>query len=146
MVRDDGHYDVHGITPKILDWITRQKEVMAATGPVTITLPDSMDPIPNSLIGPSTGYPPVNDDATFADNRGERAHKSRMMHGEATTTRTITIIARPHKETGKPFIITAFGGPLSPKEPNDPYLKPEEKAESEKFWSQHALLTGKPKP
>lgn len=34
---------------------------------------------------------------------------------------------------------TAFGGPLAPKEPGDPTLKPEERAKSEAFWREHAL-------
>jgi hypothetical protein len=45
------------------------------------------------------------------------------------------------KEIAHPCMLyTAFGGPLAPKEPGDPTLKDSEREESEKFWSQHALV------
>jgi hypothetical protein len=37
------------------------------------------------------------------------------------------------------ILYTAFGGPLTPKEPGDATLSGEERQESFKFWSQHAL-------
>jgi hypothetical protein len=37
------------------------------------------------------------------------------------------------------ILYTAFGGPLTPKEPGDAALSGEERQESFKFWSQHAL-------
>lgn len=42
-------------------------------------------------------------------------------------------------DDGKHTMFTAFYGQLAPKEPWDKTLRPEEKAESEKFWSTHAL-------
>ena len=92
------------------------------------------------------GDPPIHDnhsDVYFESRGGGRNYNSKMLPGEHRTTRMITAIARPHKETGRPFLITAFGGPLAPKEPNDPTLRDEEREESEAFWSQHALLDGK---
>lgn len=42
--------------------------------------------------------------------------------------------------TGSTTILyTAFGGPLAPREPGDPDLPAEERAESEAFWAEHAL-------
>jgi WD40 repeat protein len=43
------------------------------------------------------------------------------------------------------FAITAFGGTLSPKEVDDPTHTPESKLEAQKFWADHALLTGSEK-
>jgi hypothetical protein len=146
MLRDDGHYDVHQITPEHIEWLSQQPEVMAAKGPVTLTMPDHLPTLPNSLVGPASGHEPVGSDhpgVYMANRGGGRTHDSKMMQGEHRPTNMITAIVRPHKETGRPFLITAFGGPLSPKEPNDPSLRDDERASSEEFWSQHALLDGK---
>jgi len=146
MVREDGHYDIHGITPEHINWLSTVPEVLAAKGPVTLQIPEHLPPVPNSLVGPSTGHPPVGENQVHYANRGGgRPYDSRMIHGEPTPSRLLTVISRPHKDTGKPFLITAFGGILSPKEVNDPSHTPESKAEAEKFWSEHALLTGKAK-
>jgi len=145
MLRDDGHYDVHKITPEHIKWLEQQPEVLAAKGPVTLTLPDELPELPNAIVGPVMGDEPVSDnhDSVYFESRGGgREHHSKMLRGEHRTTRMITAITRPHKETGRPFLITAFGGPLAPKEPNDPNLRPEEEKQSKEFWSQHALLNG----
>lgn len=145
MLRDDGHYDVHRITQDHINWLSQQPEVMAATGPVTLTLPEHLPELPNSLIGPASGHGPIGDDhpEVYRGNRGSgRNYDSKMLRGETQTTRMITAIVRPHKESGRPFLITAFGGPLAPKEPDDPSLRDEEREESKRFWSQHALLDG----
>jgi hypothetical protein len=146
MLRDDGHYEVHKLTSEHLEWLGNQPEVLAAKGPVTLTLPDDLPELPNAIVGPTMGDDPVSDNhpAIYSKSRGDgRNYESKMMRGEHRTTRMITAIARPHKETGRPFLITAFGGPLAPKEPNDPTLRDEERKQSEEFWSQHALLDGK---
>jgi hypothetical protein len=145
MLRDDGHYDVHKITKQHIDWLSQQPEVMAAKGPVTLTLPDSLPRLPNSLVGPASGHSPVTDDhpdVYMASRGGGREYNSKMIRGENQTTNIITAIVRPHKETGRPFLITAFGGPMAPKEPNDPTLSDQERKASQEFWSQHALLDG----
>jgi hypothetical protein len=146
MLRDDGHYDVHGITKEHIKWLSTVPEVLAAKGPVTLQIPQHLSPVPNSLIGPSTGHPAVEESQVHYANRGGgRPYDSRMIHGEATPSRMLTVIARPHKDTGKPFLITAFGGTLSPKEVDDPTHTPESKLEAQKFWADHALLTGSEK-
>lgn len=143
MLRTDGHYDVHGISPEHLDWLGTHPDVLAAKGPVTISIPDHLSPVPNSLVGPSMGDNPVSEnDVVYLNRGGGRPYNSRMIKGPHKTTRMLTVISRPHKDTGKPFLITAFGGPLAPKEVEDPTHTPESKEESKKFWSQHALLTG----
>lgn len=145
MLRDDGHYDVHSITSEHINWLSQQPEVMAAKGPVTLILPEHLPELPNSLIGPASGHGPVGNDhpEVYRGKRGERNYDSKMLRGKNQTTRMITAIVRPHKETGRPFLITAFGGPLAPKEPDDPTLRDEEREESKRFWSEHALLDNK---
>jgi len=145
-LRTDGHYDVHGLTKDHLDFIASHPEVLAAKGPVQLTLPEHLPEVPSSLKGPAAGHEPVGEqEVHYADRGGGRNIKSRMIHGEHGGTRTVTAIARPNPQTGKPFLITAFGGPLAPKEVDDPTHTPESKEEAKKFWSQHALLTGKAK-
>jgi len=143
MLRTDDHYQVHGILPEHLDFLGTHPDVLAAKGPVTITIPDNLPPVPNSLVGPSMGNNPVSEnEVTYLNRGGGRPYNSRMIEGPHRTTRMLTVISRPHKDTGKPFLITAFGGPLAPKEINDPSHTPESKEEAKKFWSEHALLTG----
>lgn len=144
MLRDDGHYDIHGITPDHINWLSQQPEVMAAKGPVTLTLPEHLPELSNSLVGPASGHGPVGNDhpEVYRKSRDGRNYDSKMIRGENQSTKIITAIVRPHKETGRPFLITAFGGPLAPKEPNDPSLRDEEREASEAFWRDHALLDG----
>lgn len=42
-------------------------------------------------------------------------------------------------DDGLNTVFTAFPGQKAPKEPNDPNLRDEERAESELFWGNHAL-------
>jgi len=147
MTNDPAHFAVHGMSKDHLDFIASHPDVLAARGPVTFELPEKLDPVPMALVGPATGHPPVKENEVHYTNRGGgRSWDSRMIHGEHQPTRTVTAISVPHKETGKPFLITAFGGPLAPKEPGDKSHTEESRKASEAFWSEHALLTGKPKP
>ena len=146
MLRTDGHYDAHGLTPEHLSWLQTHPDVLAAKGPVTLTLPDHLPPLPVGIVGPSIGDGPVGEHQVHYANRGGgRGYESRMIHyeGPPKTTKMITAISRQHSETGKPFLITAFGGPLAPKEVNDPSHTEESREEAKKFWSQHALIAQK---
>jgi hypothetical protein len=108
-------------------------------------MPDHLPTLPNALIGPASGDLPVSNDhpEVYTGNRGGgRSHDSKMMPRKLRQTNVITAITRPDKETGKPFLITAFGGVLAPQEPGDPNLRPENKEASIKFWDQHALADG----
>lgn len=143
LLRDDGHYDTHGLTPEHLDYIASHPSVLAAKGPVTLTLPAHLAPLKNSLVGPSSGDAPVGEHQVHYKSRGGgRNYNSRMLRGSPRETRMVTAISVPDSETGRPFLVTAWGGPLSPKEVDDPSHTPESRAESKKFWSQHALLDG----
>lgn len=143
ILRDDGHYDTHGLTKAHLDYIASHPEVLAAKGPVTLTMPSHLAPLKNALVGPSSGDSPVGEHQVHYKSRGGgRNYNSRMMRGSPRETRMVTAISVPDQKTGRPFLVTAWGGPLSPKEVDDPSHTPESRAESKKFWSQHALLDG----
>lgn len=146
LVRTDGHYDVHGINDDHLEHITKQVRDSDKVENA-VTFPDSLPKLKNAIVGPAAGDPPVPDEMTHSANRG-RDWDSRMIHGEHRDTNQVTAIVIPHPEIkGKKWLVTAYGGPPAPREPKDPsHPNEESRKESEKFWSQHALLTGKPEP
>jgi hypothetical protein len=95
------------------------------------------------LYGPRVGDPPVVASAVTWSPRPPREYASRMIDAPARLTRVLTVIAGPHGN--EPCVLyTAFGGPLAPKEPLDPTLKPEEQESSAAFWAEHALASRPP--
>lgn len=99
------------------------------------------DPLPSALYGPAAGDQPVTDAFAKMQTRGDRPQPSRMVQRPSRPSNTMTVIGKVN-EDGTVEVYTAYGGPLAPREPGDPSLSPEEKAESEKFWAEHALATG----
>lgn len=133
----DSHLD-HGLTgPQLAHLIlTLERDGFFIE---TIEFPEALGTLPCALRGPAVGDPRVGSDApVFFQKRGSRPYESRMVSWASTRTRLVTVIAGPHK--GYPCVLfTAYGGPLAPKEPGDPELKPEEREASERFWAEHAL-------
>ena len=89
-----------------------------------------------ALYGPACGDGPITEARMEA--REGREHLSRVIDAPTRKTNVLTVIAGPH-ESEPCVLYTAFGGPLSPKEPNDPFLKEEEREASTAFWKDHAL-------
>lgn len=144
------HYAAHNITNEHLDFITSHPDVQNGIGPVTLRLPKNLGTLMNGLYGPVMGDPPVteNTPGVHMANRGDGRPPSRMIHGEHRPTNKVTavVIPDPEKE-GRKWLVTTYGGPSAPREPNDPsHPNEESRKESEKFWSEHALLTGNPQP
>lgn len=136
-ITSDSHVD-HALTPQILDSLRAKFASRAAFFIETFKLHESLGTLPCNLHGPAVSEDPVLEPEVSYQPRGSRAYNSRLCQRPELRTRTVTVIAGPHKE--EPCILyTAFGEPLSPKEPADPTLKDEEREESEVFWSQHAL-------
>lgn len=117
----------------------------------TVELPVNLPMLPCSLRGPLVGLSPVPDAEVVMKARNGRAWPSRMMRmGYALmtqphvswaplTVRTMTVIAGPG--AGHPCVLyTAYGGPAAPREPGDPSLSDSERAVSEAFWAEHALV------
>jgi hypothetical protein len=145
ILRTDGHYDVHKITPEHIAWIQSRPEVLNGNGNITLTIPDHLPRLPNALVGPASGDPPVADnhpDVYMSSRGGGRPYDSKMIRGEHRYTNMITVNIR-RDDQGRPVLHTAYGGPKAHIEPNNPNLPPEQRKESEHFWSQHALLDGK---
>jgi len=140
------HLD-HGIAPDQLAYVLLALNYSKATvkvgpyGPFFIAeveLPEVFGVAPCALHGPVTGELPVLEAEAFYATRGKRPNKSRLCRRLKTTSRTITAIVIADEDSpGNQRIDTAFGGPLSPMEVDDPENK--DKATSEKFWAQHAL-------
>lgn len=102
----------------------------------TVDLPDELPAVPCGLHGPATGDEPVHEDEVRYAVRGERKGESRLCDREPKLVRQLSVIAGPDGDT--PCVLyTAFGGPVSPREPFD--APDEEREASEAFWAQHAL-------
>ena len=115
-----------------------------------VTLPDNLDSVLCALRGPTTGEAPVSESDVFYGVRGEgRPNLSRMTNLPATQSRIVTVIVVGLTGEGDEYqgnLATAYGGPLAPQEPGDPYLAPENLPASEAFWAEHALsVDGSPK-
>ena len=137
----ESHLD-HGLTPAHIDFIKEKFADKTGFFIETVQLPAKLPSLQDALYGPLVGDKPVAESAVHYAVRGIRPGESRMVDKPMRETRYVTVIAGPHD--GKPLVLyTAFGGKLTPKEPFDPTLNPAQKAESEAFWSQHALATGK---
>lgn len=105
----------------------------------SIEMPSHLPSLPCALYGPIVGDNPIHDDCVYMARRGERSGESRMIARPPRPSRILTVIAGPHED--KPCILyTAYGGPISPREPFDSSLaNSKDKENSEVFWSKHAL-------
>lgn len=140
-ILSESHLD-HGLTAAQISYILQAYLDRDGFFLETIELPEELGTVPCALRGPIRGEPPVGPDAPVSfQKRGSRSYESRMVAWEATPSREVTIIAGPHGDYSC-VLYTAYGGPLAPKEPGDPSLKPEERERSERFWSEHALALG----
>lgn len=135
LITADSHLD-HGLSPSHISFLSGLFAGRDAFFIETVTLPDDLGPVPCALFGPIMGDAPITE--ARMECRGTREYTSRVIVSSPRMVRTVTVIAGPHN--GLPCILyTAFGGALSPKEPNDPTLAPDKREESEAFWKVHAL-------
>jgi hypothetical protein len=104
----------------------------------TIELPAELGMLECGLYGPLCGDEPIIEHEVHYSRRPGRQYESRLVARPARLTNRLSVIAGPH--AGLPCVLyTVFGGPVSPKEVNDPTLIEHEREESAAFWSQHAL-------
>jgi hypothetical protein len=166
IITTDSHLD-HSLTTKQLAHVLKLCADQTAFFIETFTLPPELGVVSCALYGPIMGddsitdqgitlplnwYKLTNGDAVFdrracpikMEMRGNRAYPSRMLVGAPLRpTNKLTVIAGPHKDY--PCVLyTAFGGPVAPKEPGDPTIRPEaldptEAEESRDFWAHHAI-------
>jgi len=134
----ESHLD-HGLSPAVVDYIFKRFADRTAFFIETFELPEEYGTVPCGLYGPIMG-----DDSmhywAYDAKRGNREYTSRVISNKpARQVRMVTVIAGPHDGLSC-ILYTAFGGPITPKEPNDPTLAPDKREESEKFWREHALV------
>lgn len=137
----DSHLD-HNIPEDLLREalaaVERECKADLGRGVVVHTVRVSRD-VSCQLIGPVMGRKPVREALVHYTKRGERSYYSRCIVLRPSKTRDVTVIVGPH-EDHTTVLYTVFGGPPTPKEPEDPTIStPEERRTSEAFWSQHAL-------
>lgn len=137
-IHEESHLD-HGLKQEQIDWLLDRFKDKNEFFIETVTLPEELGNVPCGLYGPAMGDTPIHASEVDYKIRGDRTYPSRIIEAPLRLVRNVTVIAGPHED--EPCIIyTAFGGPLAPKEPGDPRLEDHERAESEKFWSEHALV------
>lgn len=161
----ESHLD-HALTPAQVEFIAARYADRAQFFIDTVELPEELGTVPCALYGPAMGDAPVPDAIWHAcghcascqfygsgtlcgsksnanggavhRKRGARAYTSRVVERAPRPTRLVTVIAGPHGDASC-VLYTAFGGPLAPKEPGDPTLRPDEADASAAFWAAHAL-------
>lgn len=93
--------------------------------------------VPCALRGPSVGDPPIGDADTFracrVANGQPRPNGSRMVRLPMGASDTLTAIVIGGN------LATMYGGPLAPREPDDPDIPENELEASREFWAEHAL-------
>lgn len=142
----NGHYDTHVVSFEHVKWLAGQPEVLAAKGPVTLTMPEFLGDLPNGIVGPIAGDPPVEEydeegkrRVFYASRGADRKHSSRMIKGELRPSRQVTAVVFPDDD-GVPLLYTVYGGPCAEREVQDPYLPQDCYQKSVDFWAQHALI------
>lgn len=143
IITADSHLD-HGLTVAHIAYLLKEFQGRTEFFRTTVDLPPELDAVPCGLYGPTTDHAPVRDgsDPVHYARRGDRSYNSRLVKWPLRQTRQLSVIAGPHN--GHTCVLyTAFGGPISPREPLDPSITSDtEKAESEAFWADHALAAG----
>jgi hypothetical protein len=132
-----GHLD-HSLSEDLVLWICEVFTMDPELKVRTVQVPAHLEPISSALYGPICGDAPVLEPEVTYARRGDRSYESRLCARPARPTRTLTVITGPHQGHGC-VLYTAFGGPLTPKEPGDPTLTAENRDFAEKFWAEHAL-------
>lgn len=142
IITPDSHLD-HNLTLPQLQHLLQRFKDRDAFFIETLELPAELDLklLRCALVGPLVGDEPVTEDQVKWVERGERKYPSRMVKGVWRPTSQLTVIAGPHEDHSC-ILYTAYGGPLAPKEPDDPTLKDSEREASEAFWGTHALAWG----
>ena len=95
----------------------------------------------HTVIGKDHCVSVTSDDDVRMEQRPNRQGKTPMVYGREAEDTSLINIGMCVDDDGLWTLFTAFYGVLAPKEPWDERLKEEEKAESIKFWSTHALVT-----
>lgn len=130
--------DVHMLAHKDAD---ENKQLLAeAVEKVVYTNPFWMETLDMGRIIGKDGCVEVTeeDDTCWACRPGRKLPSHLVFNKQPVETPYFTVGMCTDND-GLVTIFTAFAGKKAPKEPLDPTLKEEERAESEAFWATHAL-------
>ena len=134
------HVD-HGLTVEQLDYVLEQDAPDNRVTVQTVTLPQALGTVPCALLGPIMGDQPFAEAEVYYAKRGERKGLSRLVDCLPRLVTSLTFVTGPFE--GEPCVLyTTFGGPEALKEPFD-CKDEDEKLDSFKFWSEHALAQRK---
>lgn len=128
------------VSPEVLSYL-QERFPAVDPGPITVIetvpLPEGLTAT-SGLYGPTCGDAPVLKGEAYYANRPGREYRSRLVRLPKREVRQVTVIMGRYGKD--PCVLyTAFGGPLAPKEPDDPSLQSHERAASVAFWAEHAL-------
>lgn len=141
ILHKDSHVD-HNLTQAQVQFILDRFKDREGDFIESFDLPPELGEVPCGLFGPEMGDEPVPEEEVLYQSRGSRKHSSRLVRRPPRSTRLVTVIAGPHD--GLPCVwYTAFGGPVTPKEPGDQSHTDDSRDSSEAFWKQHALAIEK---
>jgi hypothetical protein len=95
--------------------------------------------MPCDLIGPTTGFPPVDESQVQYRVRPGRKCATRFVSATPTSTTKLTVVVGPY--AGIPCVLyTVYSGPQAPREPGDTSIATWDELEfSRQFWKEHAL-------
>jgi hypothetical protein len=133
----------HGLSKKQLTYIEKvlPKKVGQGFFLQEIKLPTKCGKVDNGLYGPDSGDAPVPESEVHYRPRADRDWSDRMIDRPFRKTNKVQVIGIRDGNHFKLF--TAYGGPAAPQNPADPGNRDPEG--SRRWWSQHALATGRKK-
>ena len=138
IIHADSHLD-HGLSEDHVKWILATFGERDSFFIETVELPAELSSLDSGIWGPIVGDAPLEEADVTYSARGDRTNLSRICDRPTRKTRLMTLIAGPNGDHGC-VLYTAYGGPCAPREPATvPAEDSAALAESEAFWSQHAL-------
>ncbi|HUY35825.1 MAG TPA: hypothetical protein VMV69_23985 [Pirellulales bacterium] len=136
VIHAESHCD--HVTPAVVEFVKQRFANRDGFFIETVELPAELGTLECGLYGPLCGDAPVAEREVHFGRRPGREHDSRLVARRARRTNKLSVITGPH--AGLPCVLyTVYGGPVSPKEVNDPTLADHDREESAAFWSEHAL-------
>lgn len=133
----DSHTD--HVSKEIVDYVLGLFKAKQSFFIETIELPDGLGLVECGLYGPAAGDLAVWEMHVWHAKRPGRSWMSRLINKPPRQTKVLTVVAGPYG--GHPCVLyTVYGGPVAPRELDDPSLTNIAEYEAAKaFWAEHAL-------
>ncbi len=119
----------------------KMSDVAEAIGKMEYNAPFQIAPVDlGRVIGADSCVEISADDDVRMLRRKNRDGETPIVFGRSAAPTSQIVIGICRDDDGLDTLFTAFYGQLAPKEPWDARLRDEEREESERFWSTHALV------